>query len=204
MLIFSAQSLVFIAVPKTGTTAVEMALRPRADIIFTKNRKHMTAQRFDRKIAPFLAEAFNLRPERMAVIRDPEEQIRSWYRYRTGERQKGSEKSTFDLSFDAFVRDVISDDPPAHAGIGSQWNMITGKGEVLVHHLFAYETQPVFRAFLDDRFGDEVTLKAKNVSPPADAPLDPATRAALRAARAREFDLYDRVRDAGGHLVTSL
>ncbi|MBB95934.1 MAG: hypothetical protein CML68_15245 [Rhodobacteraceae bacterium] len=204
MLVFSAQSLAFIAVPKTGTTAVELALRPHADIIFTKHRKHMTAQKFHNRVAPFLAKNFDLRPDRMAVLRDPEEQIRSWYRYRKGARQKGSSKSTFELSFDAFVRDVISDDPPPHAGIGSQWNMVTSKGSVLVHHLFAYERQPVFRDFLDDRFGGPVDIKARNVSPPAEAPLDEATAKALRRKRAKEFDLYARILDAGGHLVTDV
>ena len=202
MLVFSAQSLAFIAVPKTGTTAIEMALRPHADIIFAKHRKHMTAQRFRRKVAPFLEDTFKIRPDCMAVIRDPEEQIRSWYRYRKGERQRGSSKSTFDLSFDAFVRDVIAADPPPHAGIGSQWNMLTGDGAVLVDHLFAYEDQPVLRAFLDDRFGTAIEIKVRNVSPPADAPLSAETRAALRQARAEEFALYDRVRAAGGHLVS--
>ena len=204
MLVFSAQNLAFIAVPKTGTTAVEMALRPHADIIFAKQRKHMTAQRFHRRVAPFLEETFNMRLERMAVIRDPEEQIRSWYRYRSGTRQQGSDRSTLQISFDEFVRDVISDDPPPHAGIGSQWNMVTGKGKVMVHHLFAYESQPVFRAFLDDRFGEKITVKSKNVSPPAEAPLEEATRKALRTARAKEFALHDRVREAGGHLVSAL
>ena len=202
MLVFSAQNLAFIAVPKTGTTAVEMALRNHADIIFTKHRKHMTAQKFDRRLAPFLDRSFGIRPERMAVLRDPEEQIRSWYRYRKGKRQKGSDKSTFDISFDAFVRDVISDDPPPHAGIGSQWNMVTGGGRVLVHHLFAYESQPVLRAFLDDRFGERIEIRSRNVSPPVDAPLDDSTRRALRRARAEEFALHDRIREAGGHLVS--
>lgn len=205
MLVFSNQSLAFIAVPKTGTTAVEMALKPRADIIFTKQRKHMPAHRFHSKIAPFLDKTFNLRPDCMAVMRDPVEQIRSWYRYRTGERQKGTTKSTFDMSFDEFVLAIISDEPPAFAGIGSQFRMVAAKnGDVLVHHLFAYETQPLFRAFLNDRFGEEIKLKQKNVSPDAEAPLDPQTHDKLREARKGEFELYSRLRDAGGHLITSL
>jgi len=204
MLVCTAQNLAFIAVPKTGTTAIEMALRPRADIIFGKHRKHMTAQRFHRKIAPFLAEAFDLRPECMAIMRAPEEQIRSWYRYRTGERQKGTENSTFQMSFDEFVQDVISEGPPPHAGIGSQWKMLTGGSKVLVHHLFCYESQPVMRTFLNDRFGESIEIGVKNVSPPAEAPLEPKTRAALRRARAEEYALYDRLCDAGGHLRTPL
>lgn len=205
MLIFTPQSLAFIAVPKTGTTAVEMALKPKADILFTKQRKHMTALRFHNKIAPFLAEAFNLHPDRMAVMRDPEEQIRSWFRYRSRELRDGTATSTEGVSFDQFVLDVIADDPPDYAGIGSQLKMLTsGRGDVLVHHLFAYETPILFRAFLDDRFGQDIVLKQKNVSPITDAPLGADTRRKLHAARAAEFDLYHRLMDAGGHLVTSI
>ena len=209
MLIFSDQSLAFIAVPKTGTTAVEMALKPRADIAFSKQRKHMTAQRFHTKLAPFLLDTFSLAPERVAVIRDPVEQIRSWYRYRNGPRREGTARSTNGCSFDEFVLGVIADDPPAFAGIGSQYNMLTSgnlknAGDVLVHHLFAYENQPLFRGFLSERFEKEIVLKQKNVSPPADAPLDSAVEAQLRKVRAHEFDLYDRVLQASGHLETAV
>jgi hypothetical protein len=164
----------------------------------------MTAQQFRRKVAPFLARAFDLRPQRFAVMRDPEEQIRSWYRYRTAERLKGAENSAGGRSFDEFVLDVIADEPPDHAAIGSQMGMLTKNGQVMVHHLFAYETQPRFRAFLGQRFGGDVALKPRNVSPDTPAPLDPDIRRQLRAARAAEFDLYARLRDAGGYLETPL
>lgn len=204
MLIFSEQNLAFIAVPKTGTTAIEMALKPKADILFTKGRKHMTAQRFDRQVAPFLADAYDLRPDRFAVIRDPEEQIRSWYRYRRREAEIGA-RSADGMSFDAFVLDVISADPPPHARIGSQWRLLTGpKGQVLVHHLFAYEVQTKLKRFLNRRFGEKIRTRQKNVSPPVEAPLDPLIREKLRAARPEEFALHERVMEAGGHLVTQI
>ena len=201
MLVFAQQSLAFIAVPKTGTTAVEMALKRRADIVFTKRFKHMTAQRFHSRMAPLLDEVYGLRPDRFAVMRDPEEQIRSWFRYRSRKGNRASDTDAAALSFDDFVKAVIADDPPAFAGIGSQWGMLTsGKGELMVHHLFAYETPPVFRGFLNERFDTEIALKPANVSPPVEAPLDPDLRKRLRIARAAEFDLYQRLRDAGGHL----
>lgn len=205
MLIFSAQNLAFIAVPKTGTTAVEMALKPKADIIFTKRRKHITAQRFHLRVAPFLKDEFGIEPERFAVIRDPEEQIRSWYRYRAREGKSGSALSTEGVSFDQFVREVISDDPPPYAAIGSQFAFLTsGRDELLVHHLFAHEMPMQLPVFLEDRFGEEIRLKAKNVSPPVPAELEPATLQLLRAARTAEFDLHARVVDAGGHLVSAM
>ena len=201
MLIFSAQSLAFLAVPKTGTTAIEMTLRRKADIVFSRHRKHMTAARFHNKVAPFLADAFDLRPERIAVMRDPVDQIGSWYRYRLSEDQTGTDRSTQGLSFDEFVLDVIRDDPPPHAGIGSQFNFLTsGKGDVLVHRLFAYEDQPHLRSFLCDRFGEDLNFKPWNVSPRAATPLSPSVLARLKAARGAEFALHDRLRDAGGEL----
>lgn len=205
MLIFSAQSLVFIAVPKTGTTAIEMALRPKADILFLKRRKHITAQRFHNRFAPFLSKEFGLELERFAVIREPLEQIRSWYRYRAREARQGSEFSTEGVSFDEFVRQVISDDPPPHAAIGSQMGMLAnGRDALMVHHLFAHETPPRLLGFLESRFGEPITLKPKNVSPLVEAELEPATLVRLKQARAAEFELYARVRDADGYLKHQL
>ncbi|MEO0391014.1 MAG: hypothetical protein AAF218_08760, partial [Pseudomonadota bacterium] len=56
------------------------------------------------------------------------------------------------------------------------------------------------RAFLKERFGDDIEIQRKNVSPHTDAPLSTEVEAALRAARAAEFALYDRLIDAGGRL----
>jgi len=201
MLVLSKAQLVFLAVPKTGTTAVEMELRAQADIAFSKNRKHITAQRYHRKVAPFLLDTFGVTPETVAVMRAPTDQLRSWYKYRTAASQKRRERSTAGMTFDAFVEAVISPNPPDFANVGSQWNFLTNaSGEVLVDHLFAYSAQPVFLEFLSNRLGREVTLKQKNVSPETPAPLSDQMADRLRAARREEFDLYDKLTANGGYL----
>lgn len=201
MLIFSRQNLAYLAVPKTGTTSVEMALRSRADIVFSKHRKHMPARGFHNRVAPFLENAFGLRPMRVAVMRDPEDQLSSWYRYRTQANLRGSSNSTADMSFDAFVLDAARDDPPDHAAVGSQFSFLTSSGgDVLVHRLYAYEARDQFYAFLNERFGEELEFKHHNVSPKAPTSLSAAARAKLHAARSQEFELYARLMDAGGVL----
>lgn len=201
MQVYFKQNLAFFSVPKTGSTAYEMALRRFADVVFTKRVKHMTVGKFHNKTAPFLDATFKIRPERMAVIREPVEQIRSWYRYRSAQRLGTAQNSTQGISFDQFVLDVISDDPPAYAGIGSQLGFLSiADGTVPIHHLFAYECQPLLREFLTTRFGKEIDIKPKNVSPVVDAPLSGEVEEMLRAARAQEFALYDRVIEAGGLL----
>lgn len=201
MLIFLDKKLAFLATPKTGTTAVEMALRGQADIVFARARKHVTAQRYAAKVAPFLKDAFGAELETLAVMRAPIEQIRSWYRYRSGPRHKGTDKHTRKLSFDDFVLEVIRSDPPEFANIGSQFRFLSdGAGTLLVDHLFAYEKQIDFRRFLSGRMGETVKLDERNISPPAKTPLSPEVEAKLRAARADEFALYDRLMTAGGYL----
>lgn len=203
MLIFLRHRLAFLATPKTGTTSVEMALRPNAEIIFSKNRKHVTALRYARKIAPFLEDTFGVRPEAVAIMRAPTDQIASWFRYRQADRLQGTDLSTRDISFDTYVREVISENPPPRAQIGSQYNFLTdGKGTVMAQHVFAYEHQPDFRQFMSDRLKTDITLKPKNVSPSADTGLSAQTQDLLRTARAPEFALYGRVVAEGGHLIT--
>ncbi|WP_306005019.1 hypothetical protein [Aquicoccus porphyridii] len=202
MQVFFKENLAFLAVPKTGTTAYEMALRRHADIMFSGHGKHANAAFFHRKIAPFLDDAYGLTPERMAVIRDPLDQARSWYRYRQRDEIGNSKRSTRGVSFDDFIRATIRDDPPAFANVGSQGAFLTLKTsrEMPLHHLFAYEAQDVLRGFLEERFGRTIKLKSYNVSPQLDADLSPETEAAFRTARALDYELHSRVMDAGGHL----
>ncbi|QUJ75386.1 hypothetical protein KDD17_10365 [Sulfitobacter albidus] len=205
MLIFLRHELAFLANPKTGTTAVEMALKPRAEIVFAKRRKHLTAQRYIRKVLPFLQDTFGKAPAAVAVMRDPVDQVGSWYRYRNGARLKGSELSTDGMSFDAYVREVaMGEDAPPRARIGSQHSFLTDRGDLMVHHLFAYEAQPAFRGFLERQLDMELKLKPKNVSPPADTRVSAEARALLEAARPEDFALYARLRDAGGYLETDI
>ena len=201
MQIYFKQNLAFLAVPKTGTTAIEMALRPNADIVFSKGRKHLNAGTFHLKVAPFLRELCGANPERMAVMRDPITQIRSWFRYRGRKDKAGGPLSTEGISFDEFVRAVISDNPPPFAGLGTQYDFLSmSDGRIPVHRLFAYEDRMVIHGFLEERFQKELDIKARNVSPPIEAPLSPDVERALRRARANEFDLHARIRDAGGQL----
>jgi hypothetical protein len=203
MLIFLSRELAFLATPKTGTTAVEMALKPHAEIVFARNRKHITAQRYMNRVRPFLTQTFSAAPEPLAVMRNPVDQIRSWYRYRSQPRLDGHRLSTKTLTFDQFVLEVISDDPPPRAQIGSQFTFLTSDhGALLIQHLFAYERQFAFRDFLSDRLRQDINLKPKNVSPDVPAPLSSEVEAQLRAARADEFALYDRLMEADGYLVT--
>ena len=194
MLIFSAENLAYFAVPKTGTTSVELALRARADIVFAKGRKHMPAQRFHAKVAPFLETAFSLRPDRVAVMRDPVDQLGSWYRYRTTAHLRGSQNSTAGISFDEFVAGYLSDEQPEYARVGSQVRFMSdNKGNLGMTHLFRYDDIDALVRFLSLRLGKDIQLGQANVSPKAELTLAPELQSALRKAHPQDFDLYERL-----------
>ena len=201
MLIFLRHNLAFLATPKTGTTAVEMALRSQAEIAFSRDRKHITAARYANKVAPFLEDTFGIRPPSLAVMREPVDQLRSWYRYRLQDRLAGSPASTRGIDFDGFVREVLMEDPPERARVGRQFSFLTdGADQVMADHLIAYETPQVLLDFLGARLGQPVTLEERNVSPAAEAPISEETLALLRRSRAEDFALHDRLLAEGGHL----
>ena len=194
MLIFSEQNLVLFSIPKTGSTAMESALKPWADIAFYKHRKHTPVGRYQRKIAPFLREAYDLEPETMAVIRAPLEHLRSWYRYRA---------ASLEVGFDGFVQAIISDNPPPWARIGTQLKFLTDEnGHLGITHLFAYEAQPVLRDFLQTRMESEINFKPQNISPNAPTRASPDTLKKFETRYADEIALHAHVTASGGHLIT--
>ena len=204
MLIFLKQRLVFFAVPKTGTTALEEALRPFAsiDLRDPPHLRHMNAGAYHRDVRPWLANTFDAQPETVAILRHPLERLRSWYRYRHAPVFKGTPDGVHGLSFDDFIAETLKDDPRPFGRIGSQDRFALGADDaVRIHHLFVYEQMDLALDFLDARIAKPFEMPELNVSPRAPAPLSPDLEAAVRRARAREFSLYDRVA-AQGHLAT--
>jgi hypothetical protein len=204
VLIFVDANLTFFAVPKTGSTAYHVSLRGRADIVLAHKGylKHMSARAYERHLAPWLDQAHGLRPARAAVVRDPLDHLRSWYRYRHRPERRGTPRSAADVDFDSFVLAAIADDPPRYADVGSQYAFLAGDdGAVRFEHLFAYEKLGVFHRFMEERLGRDIELSWRNVSPTVDTPISPDVEARLRAARAADFDLHARIMAAGGHLL---
>lgn len=196
MLVFWDQRLAFLATPKTGSTAIAAALEPLAALSVQRPPvlKHTTVHRWHRFLGPYLTaasggDAFTL----VALMREPESWLGSWFRYRQREEGVEGAKSTRGMAFDRFVRDWCADPQPPHAAVGSQARFLQPRDGKGADRLFAYERIGDFVAFLEDRLGCEVILPRLNVSPAADLGLEPATRALLRRTAAADYALYDRI-----------
>ena len=109
-MVFWEQRLVILATPKTGSTALESALGPRASMLALRppELKHTPAYRYRRFVGPWLEKAADSRFEVVAVMREPQEWLGSWYRFRRRETLPLPRNSTAGMSFENFVEGYIA------------------------------------------------------------------------------------------------
>jgi len=195
MLVLWKERLVFLAVPKTGTTALEGALAPKAALVFRDPPilKHTPLYRYRRLVEPLLMKAGQVELETLSVIRHPVDWLGSWYRYRHRDDLVGQPNSTRGISFDDFVVEYTKGKPAPFADVGSQAKFLTSAGDDKpgLDHLFRYEDQHKMLAFFEQRFGEPIALKRLNVSPPMALALKPETLARLEKKRPEEFEAWE-------------
>ena len=197
MLVFWKEKLVFLAVPKTGTTAIEGALAPMATakIIDPPILKHSAWYRYNRFLRPYFEGVGGQEMETMAVVREPIDWLGSWYRYRGREDLKGHPNSTAEMSFDEFVLGFLKNKRPPASDVGSQAKFLSDEhGNTAVTHVFKYENRPALLEFLEDRLSTKITLKTLNVSPQRDFTLSPGVERRLRKKMHAEFDVWEAAR----------
>ncbi len=193
MLVFFKERLAFLSVPKTGTTAYEAALAPRADMVISEPPmlKHAPVYRYNRFIRPMFLKVCDTELELMAVMREPVSWLGSWYRYRQRPFMQGKPNSTFDISFDDFILAYMKGDKPGFADVGSQLNFMKSQPNgTSITHYFKYEDQPRLQAFLKERLDVELNLTRENVSPQMTLELSPDVEARFKRKFSDEYDLY--------------
>ncbi len=197
MLVFYKERLAFLSVPKTGTTAYEAALAPRADMVISEPPmlKHAPVYRFNRFIRPMFERVCDVELELMAVMREPVSWLGSWYRYRQRPFMQGKPNSTHGISFDDFVLAYMKGDKPGFADVGSQFQfMKTQPNGTGISHYFRYENQPKLVSFLEERLNIELKLTRENVSPEMKLELSSDVATRFKRKCAEEFDLYTSIR----------
>ena len=193
MLVFGKAKLVFLSVPKTGTTAWEKALGPVADMVVNNppELKHAPVFRYNRFFRPMLEKFIAEDLDVIAVIREPVSWLGSWYRYRRRPFMEGRPNNTYDVSFDEFVDAYCRGEQPGYANVGSQVKFVEPSGNgTRATRLFRYEEQEVLHRFLEERLEMKIALTQENVSPEMALELSPETLEKYRRKCAAEFELY--------------
>ncbi|MFY1711187.1 gamma-glutamyl kinase [Tritonibacter mobilis] len=193
MMVFYRARLVLLSVPKTGTTALQSALRPHADLVISDppELKHAPLYRYNRWVRPMYEKVCGAELEVVAIMREPISWLGSWYRFRQRPHLDGRPASTKDMSFDEFVTDYCRGNRPPHANVGSQAKFLEAQPNgCRVTHLFAYENLAPFHTFMQDRTGLSYNTQQENVSPDGDLSLSIATEEKLKRKHPEEFALY--------------
>lgn len=203
MIFLHKARLVILSQPKTGTTALEAVLSPKASISASKppELKHMSYRGFMKFVAPLIEAQTGLDRsdyEVVSVMREPVDWLGSWYRYRTRDELKKphnprSVNFTGNMSFDDFVRDVCRPgaEQPQHARIKTpSWVALGGKDWVGVDRLFPYEALDSFFDYIVAKTGKPIETKTTNVSPKMALSLAPETLDRLKQHFGLEFALH--------------
>lgn len=196
MLVFYKERLVFLSVPKTGSTAYQTALSERADIVVSgpPELKHAPVYRYNRWFRPMFEKVCCAQMEILAVMREPISWLGSWYRYRRRPFLEGKPTSTESIGFDEFVAAYTRGKRPVFADVGSQAKFLeTQPNGIGVTHLFRYEDPQPLRAFLQTRLSIEFELPRENVSPQMELTLSKDVERRLRNKCPAEFALYDSI-----------
>jgi hypothetical protein len=196
VLVFWKERLVLLAVPKTGTTALEGVLAPRAAIVMRDppTVKHAPLYRYRRFIEPMLKASGGEGFETVAVVREPVGWLSSWYRYRSRDDIAGHRNSTRGVTFEDFVLEYAKGKPAPFASVGSQAKFVSdAQGEIGVDHLFRYEEGERLIAFLEERLGSLAReLPRLNVSPAMEVALSADAETVLRRKCAAEFTVWEK------------
>lgn len=196
MLVFFKERLAFLSVPKTGTTAYQTALAPRADMVINDPPllKHAPVYRYNRFIRPMFLNVCEAEMELMAVMREPVSWLSSWYRFRQRPFIQGKPNSTHGISFDEFVLAYMKGKRPSFAEVGNQFKFLerqpNGTG---ITHLFRYEDKARLQKFLEERLDVKLDLAQENVSPAFETPLSADVEARFRRKFAADFELYESI-----------
>ena len=193
MLVFWKERLVFLATPKTGTTAIEAALQPLANLSIQNPPalKHTPVRRYQRFLAPYLRSAAGEDFTVVALMREPIDWLGSWYRYRQRDAIPIKERSTRGMDFDSFVTAHLANPCPGFADVGSQARFLDPGNGPGIDRVFRYENIGAFIEFLEDRLDFEIILPRLNVSPPGSIDLSPETEALLHQVAEADFALYE-------------
>ncbi|KEO51742.1 hypothetical protein [Thioclava pacifica] len=196
MLIFWKQRLAFLATPKAGSSAVEAALEPLAELAVTRppELKHVSGLDFRTHFAPFLSAQAGAPFTTIALMREPIDWLRSWYRFRLFDVGANGPEVSPSCSFEQFARDFISYPRPEIADFPTQSEFLCdGSGTPLVDRIFPYERIGDFVHYLEDQLDFAITLPRVNVPPAADVGLSAATEEALRDTMAPDIALYAQI-----------
>jgi len=192
------RDFVLLAMPKTASTSLERTLAPYATEVVGSppGQKHLPARGFVHTRAPELAGQGHPREsyELVTMFREPIAWLESWWRYRARE---DSRQSTADMTFEEFALRYLAGDDDAPVPRGRPARFIRAQGAIAVDRIFSVEHPEVWTAWFRERVGAPLRFERRNASDAGRGELAFATREALAAHFAPEYEVWRRLEATG-------
>jgi hypothetical protein len=189
----------FLSTTKSGSTALEQAFTPHAQVILRgpPRLKHINASGFHKHVEPLLHDQGFPRDsyEVVAIVREPLDWLLSWWRYRSRDALRrrrgagGKDVYAGDTSFEEWATAQIDNDMQ---GIGRMSRFVAvPDGARGVDRLWRYEHLDGAREWMSGRVGEEVSLRVVNASPKRPADVPDALRRRIETYFEPEYRLYE-------------
>ncbi|MBD3913624.1 hypothetical protein [Nocardioides hwasunensis] len=192
------RDFVLLALPKTASTSLERTLAPYATEVVGSppGQKHLPARGFVHTRARTLAEQGHPREsyELVTMFREPVAWLESWWRYRS---RDDSRQSTADMTFEQFALHYLAGDDDAPTPKGRPARFIRAEGGVAVDRIFSVDRPDVWEPWFAERVGAPLEFGRRNASGAERGALSFATREALAAHFAPEYEVWHRLAATG-------
>lgn len=196
MLVFWEAKLVFLATPKAGSTAIQVALESLASVAVDRPAalKHTSARDYYRHVAPWLEARSGDHFQTVALMREPISWLKSWYRFQYQDALDDQEP--YLQSFDTFAAHYAKEIASGAGNIGTQSDFLTAGDGKKVDRIFCYEEMDAFTQFLEDSLDCVINLPRINVPRSADVSVSEQTENMLRDILATDIKLYQSLKSA--------
>jgi hypothetical protein len=132
--------------------------------------------------------------ELVTMFREPIAWLESWWRYRS---RDDARRSTADMSFEEFALHYLAGHDDAPVPKGRPARFVQARGVVEVDRIFSVERPDVWSVWFAERVGAPLVFERRNTSGATRGELSFATREALAAHFAPEYDVWQRLAATG-------
>ena len=194
MLISTRKKFVFLSNYKCASTSIEGVLKKHCELILRGPKfKHLPIDEFNKYIKPLLETRGFYNFETYCIVRDPIDYVFSWYRYRQRDDLKKSEsiKYTGDVTFDQFIKEACSEDPPPMCPRENQHLFVGFKnGKFKVDNVYTLDDIRSFSKTMNDKFNIDINIPKKNMSPKKDFHLSDESWALFEEYFKNDIQMY--------------
>lgn len=207
MMMSMKSGVAFLCMPKCASTSIEAALKRYSNIVLAgpNGPKHMTFMQYSMTAYPFYKAIFPAKEiVSFCLMREPVSWLESWYRYRTRDdlkdpSHKNHQNYTGNISFSEFVGAYLDQSESIRfPDILSQYDFVQDQEENIgVDYIFDMSDMEAVSEFLSTRFGRDIEIPVKNVSPSFAVSLDDEIRKRLEKRLEKDIALYQFVHKHG-------